>query len=354
MTDHDQSCIDEGPFDLCAASMRSGTPTGIGSLPHGDSAAAVAFELAAHPELPAMPTLPRRDASESMLAQAGWEVPGVRFGADGSLSVEVAALDPAAPTGDAHLLGEPFATWRAFFAALAATEPERTQPIKVQLTGPVTFGLTLVDAGAPPDVAFAVAARAVRDRSRALLDLAGASVPSAPVLVVLDEPALVGGLRPDLPLGPDAIIDLLSGTLAHLERRAATGVHCCGPADWRVVLASGPRVLSLPVGAGTADAASALVAFIESGGWIAWGAVPTSAPLGDHPSRYWKQLSNQWCDLVRAGCDPMALRAQTLLTPECGLALHDVDQAAHVLDLCRELSQRMHDQALGVRLSVGA
>ena len=335
-----------------ALPVRAGAPTSVGSLPHTDPAAAVAFELDLHPELPAMPTSPARSPFEAMITQAAWGVPGVAFDADGVLAVRVEALDPDAPTDDVDLDGDPFVTWRAFFDALAATG--RTEPVKVQTTGPVTLGLTLIDAGAPADLAFQVAATAVRDRSQALLGLAQRSVPDAPLLFMFDEPGLVGGLRPDVPLSPDATIDLLSSALAVVERHAITGIHCCGHADWRVVLTAGPRVVSAPVGAGIVDAAGSFAQFLDDGGWIAWGAVPTAAPLGERASRYWKLLSSQWCELVRAGCDPLLLRLQALITPECGLALHDVDQAEHVLGLCRDLSQRMHDQALGVRLSVGA
>ena len=60
----------------------------------------------------------------------------------------------------------------------------------------------------------------------------------------------MGGLRPELELSPDGVIDLLSGALAAVEGRALSGVHCCGPTDWRLVLQAGPDVVSLPVGAG--------------------------------------------------------------------------------------------------------
>jgi hypothetical protein len=330
--------------------LRAGVLTSIGSLPHDDVDEAIAFELGQHPKLPAMPTLPALRPLEGMVAQAGWGVDGVTVRSDGSLDVDAAQLDPVAPTSDPDLEGEPFASWRAFFDAVA----DRSGPIKLQLTGPVTFGLALLHAGAPAPLAFATAATAVADRTRALLALAERRAPEAARIIFFDEPGLVGGLRNEIPLSPDDQIDLLSGVMAVAEHRAIPGVHCCGPADWRVVLNAGPRILSLPVGAGAVRVAGSLAEFLDRGGWVAWGAVPTAAPIGERPSRYWKLLSSQWCDLVQGGCDPMRLRRQALITPECGLASHDVAQARHVLDLCRDVSQRLHDQALGVRLSVGA
>ena len=326
-------------------------PTSVGSLPHRSRDEAIAFVLERTPALPAAPTLPGVEPLEMMVPQALWGIAGVEVSPDGSFSVpDPAAVDPAAPLGDRELADAPFASWRAFLAAVAG----RSGPIKLQLTGPITAGLALVDAGVAAPTAFAVAGRAVADRSRDLLDLADRLAPGVARVVVFDEPGLVGGLRSDLPLPADQVVDVLSGALAAIEGRAVTGVHVCGPADWRLITQAGPRILSMPVGAEVTASAGALSAFLERGGWVAWGAVPTDGPLGETNARYWRQLSAQWCELVQNGCDPVLLRRQALVTPVCGLALHDVTQAEHVFALARELSEKIHDQVTGIRLSVGA
>ena len=328
-----------------------GAPTSVGSLPHRDRSQAIAFVLDRTPELPAAPTLPGLDPLEFMIPQALWGVAGVDLAEDGSFSVpDPDALDPRVPLGDRDLAGRPFTSWRAFLDAVAG----RSGPVKLQLTGPVTVGLALVDAGVPARVAFAVASSAVATRARDLVALADQRAPGVARLVVFDEPGLVGGLRADLPLPADEVVDVLSGALASIEGRAMTGVHVCGPADWRLIMQAGPGLLSMPVGAEVTGSAGALGSYLERGGWVAWGAVPTDGPLGEHNSRYWRQLSAQWCELVQNGCDPVLLRRQALVTPVCGLALHDEVQADHVFTLTRELAEKIHDQVMGIRLSVGA
>lgn len=328
-----------------------GAPTSVGSLPHTDRAAAIRFVLERTAELPAAPTLPRIDPLEMMIPQGLWGVEGVTVAPDGSFSIaDPAALDPSAPLGDRDLSGQPFATWRTFLDAVA----DRTDPIKLQLTGPITLGLALVDAGAPASIAFAVASGAVATRARDLVALADERAPGVPRVVVFDEPGLVGGLRTDLPLPADQVVDVLSGALAAIEGRALTGVHVCGAADWRLIMQAGPGLLSMPVGADVTGSAGALGSYLERGGWVAWGAVPTDGPMGESNSRYWRQLSAQWCELVQNGCDPVLLRRQALVTPVCGLALHDETQADHVFTLTRELAEKIHDQVTGIRLSVGA
>ena len=328
-----------------------GAPSSVGSLPHLDREDAISFVLARNPELPAAPTLPRLDPLEAMIPQGAWAVPGVRIDDDGTLSIpDPARLDPSASIGDPELTGRPFASWRRFLTRIAG----RRDPAKLQLTGPITLGLTLAQAGAPSPLAFEVAASAVSQRVEHLLDLSRRLAPGVPLVLVFDEPGLVGGLRPELSLDADRVIDVISGALAAAEGSAWTGIHCCGPTDWRLVLQAGPDLLSLPVGADATGSAGAIGAFLERGGWIAWGAVATNEPLGEQPSRSWRQLSGEWCELVQAGCDPVLLRRQSLVTPACGLALHDEAQTDHVFDLTRRLAERIHDQVMGIRLSVGA
>jgi methionine synthase II (cobalamin-independent) len=332
------------------AALRPGAVTSIGSLPHRDADAAAAFVLRHHPGLPAAPQLPRRSPAEGMIAQIARSIPGVAVRPDGSLLVDLDALDPAAPVVPS-LDGSSHAGLLAFLSAAAG----RTEPVKVQLTGPVTLGLALMEAGAEPAVAFEVAAAAVRAEGAAVMALCERRLPEAPVVAFLDEPGLVRVLDGGLPLTPDAAIDLLSSALAVLEERAVTGVHCCGPTDWRLASAAGATVLALPVEhESVLDAAGVLNSHLDRDGWIAWGVVPTHEPLGTDPDRLWRRLSAVWCELVQAGCDPVQLRTQALVSPACGLAGHGVSQAARALKLASTVAARVTDQAVAARLSAGA
>ena len=82
-----------------------------------------------------------------------------------------------------------------------------------------------------------------------------------------------------------------------------TGVHCCGEADWASVLAAGPAILSMPVSPGIVNVAGYLARFLDDGGWIMWGAVPTDSIVPTSAERPWRELSDVWCKLVNAGCD---------------------------------------------------
>ncbi len=328
-----------------------GLATSIGSLPHYDPSDAVDFVLRHQRQLPAAPSLPARSRAEGMIAQAAYGVAGVQLLDDGSLEVDLSALDPEAPVGDPGFTSDGFVGLRAFLTAVA----DRRGPIKISLTGPVTFGVALHAVGVPAELAFRVSGEAVARRARALVQHVSARVPQAQVVVFVDEPSLTGAMHPDFPIAPLDAIDLVSGTLAQLERLAITGLHCCGVADWRLLMQAGAQILSLPLDAGIEASAGAASGFLERGGWFAWGAVPTDQPIGPSVDRLWRQLSGVWCELVTSGgCDPVLLRTQAMITPACGLYRHGVPQAEQVLSFTNRLAERLHDQAIGVRLSVGA
>ena len=329
-----------------------GLATSIGSLPHDDPGEAVDFVLRNQPRLPAAPSLPGRSRREGMIAQAAQGVRGIAVGEDGSLEIDDAALDPEAPLDDDGFASDAFVGLRAFLTAVA----ERRGPIKVSVTGPVTFGVALAAAGVEPSLAFRVASAAVRQRARALIDYVGQRVPQAQVVAFLDEPTLGSAMLSEFPLDPLDAVDLASGALAVLEKGAITGLHCCSTTtDWRLLMQAGPQILSLPTDGGIEHAAGALATFLERGGWVAWGAVPTDRPIGTTVERMWRQLTLLWCDLVTSGgADPVLLRTQAMITPACGLVHHGVTQAEQVLWFTNRLAERLHDQAIGVRLNVGA
>jgi hypothetical protein len=326
-----------------------GLASAVGSLPHDDVDEAVAFALDRQPRLPAAPTLPKLSPIEGMIPQAAWGIAGVLVLPDGSLLVDEAAVDPEAPL-EPCLDAEPFASLRVFLAAIAG----RVLPFKIQLTGPVTLGLALHAVGVPADRAFAVAGRAVGTRIDEVLGAARRAAPGATPLVFLDEPGLTAALEPGFPLDVDDTLDLVSSALAAVEGGAVAGLHCCGRADWPVVLQAGPQMLSLPVDAGATDHPGSFADFLERGGWLAWGAVPTDRPLGETAELLWRRLVAEWDALAVGGCEAPRLVEQAVITPACGLVGLDVAQAAHVLDLTNHLAQRVEARALELGLTLGA
>lgn len=339
-----------GPGSPVGLDLPVGLATGIGHLPHCDPSDAVEFVLRHTPRLPFAPSLPARSLREAMVAQASTGIAGITVHGDGSLVIDEAAMDPEAPFSDPDFAGDAYVGLRAFLTAMA----DRDGPIKVSLTGPVTLGVALHAAGVEVDLAFTVAGAVVRRRARALVDHVMRRVPQAQLVVFVDEPAMARLTEPGFPIGPSEGVDLVSGTLAVIERDAITGLHCCEPADYRLLLGAGPRILSVPVDGGIERHAGIVGDHLDRGGWIAWGAVPTDGPVGPTVERSWRRLSGVWRDLSAEGCDPVLLRTQAIITPVCGLARHGVTQAEHVMELTNRLARRVGSESVRAGLATGA
>jgi hypothetical protein len=326
----------------------SGIATGIGGLPHRDAAEAAEFVLESM-ELPAIPSLPRRSPAEGWLAQAMVGMQGITVGQYGSLSVDPHQIDPLAPvvTDFSH---DAYVGMRTFLEAAKG----RTGWVKWQFVGPVTFGHALMRAGVPMSEAFEAAVRCVRDKVEHILAEVEHALPGCKQLVFIEESDFAELMNPGFPLAPDTAIDLVSGALAAIETSAVSGLHVCGLADIPSQLAAGPAVLSLPVRQEIAESAGYLVRFMERGGYIAWGVVPTSGPITTSAERPWRALSNLWCELVQRGADPAMLRQQSIITPECGLSSHTPAVAVAVHRAAAEVSRRVRDQANASRWALGA
>src|SRR5690606_16998895 len=128
------------------AALYAGMATACGSLPHLGPAEATHLVLEALGDCPAAPSLPNREPREGLLGQAAAGIAGVAVAPDGSLVVDDPdRLDTGASEAAHGLDPGAYGTTLAFLDAVAAA-PARPAAVKLQVTGPVTFGMGLVAA----------------------------------------------------------------------------------------------------------------------------------------------------------------------------------------------------------------
>lgn len=304
------------------ARFGDGATAGIGSLPHADVDAAAAFAIGEFTVATA-PTLPNRSFREGMIEQA--------------LSADFAVNEAA-----------------LVFFDLGQRVNLDGSPVKWQFVGPVTLGIELHRCGMSVEDAFAAAADHVRRGTEEFQAAVAAAFPASPQLMLLDEPGLVELMDADFPIAPDTAIDLMSSAMASVGRHAAVGIHCCGPTDLSAVLDAGPDVVSIEVSDHVLDYVGALNRFLDNGGHVAWGAVPTLGPIPPSVERPWRSLSDLWCALVQRGSDAVRLRRQSMVTPACGLAGHSVSVARRIARIAGEVGQRVNEQSTATRFALGA
>jgi len=328
-------------------------PTIIGSMPHTDPQAAC--EAISHylKDIPAWPQLPRRSFLENMYVQFSQGFPGVvveesRIYVDRSQDLDkpLEALYAAYLENniDKYPVSPDYAAGLHSFLALKNLSP---RAVKGQITGPVTWGLTVTDDSHRAIIYDDVLGDAVAKllRLKASWQERELSQISKNTIIFVDEPYMAAFGSVGVQLSKERIINLLEEVLGGISR--LKGVHCCGNTDWSVLLATSADILSTDT-YNYAQSLSLYPAevkkFLDRGGTIAWGIIPNDeqslakesvASLND-------RLEEAMAPFTRKGIGFKQLITQGLLTPSCGLGSIATEEAARrVLELLAELSIRI-------------
>ena len=151
--------------------------------------------------------------------------------------------------------------------------------LKCQVTGPVTFGMQVVDANKRPiyydsqlaDVLSKMIALKARWCEMEMRNRTGVKE----TLVVLNEPYLASLGSSVVPIDQDMVRTGWEDIAALVE--GGLGIHCCSNTDWEFVLDLMPSVVSIDAYTTAKEFllyTDSLVTYMEQGGVVAWGIVP--------------------------------------------------------------------------------
>ncbi len=331
--------------------------TGIGSLPHTDTAAALEAVFRDCPDLPYWPQLPKRSPAEGMNEQSLAGLPGLRT-EDGRLRVvqdeafwhEVDRLLAAWEAGDASVAALPPASAAAFEPFLDEVRRRGCPEAKGQVAGPITTGMAVLGEDGNPilyddllrDVLLKFLHLRVRWQAERIAE-AGAR----PVIFV-DEPFLASFGTPFFGWEKERVQETLAAVTAAAE---TPGSHCCSNTDWSIFLAGPVRVVSFDA---FAFADNFLVyrddlrAFLEAGGTVAWGIVPTDpeALAGTTVEALREQMIRHLEKVEALGFSRAEVLRQSLITPACGLGTRPPEAAKRAFRLTAELADRLRREFL--------
>ncbi len=339
------------------------TTTAIGSLPHHnvDAALAFSFEL----DIPFLPQIPIRNPWEYMIPQALDGMPGLQVDQDGTALLDYDVWLGRSRGFDGKLLDafshssqpdafdafEPSSStcssWQPF---LWEIEERGCTRAKIQIAGPLTaqWSLRLTD-GSPADSKPEVAAQIYRlVLARAIAMGRKVAACGAEPLIFLDEPALFG-LNSSNPKHIIGLQELKIVIQALAKEGFQVGLHCCSDTDWKTVLGLGLNFVSLDTSISLTSflsAREALAKFALEGGRLSLGVIPTqAAKLGASPQALPVGHLIDYVKEAFAAALPNTpelrtkLLAEALYTPACGLALHSVHASEEVLAALQEFKK---------------
>lgn len=346
-------------------------PALIGSLPMTDHGEATRLVLKYAPEIPLWVQLPAY-REEGMIPQFIEGLPGIVQRGD-KLRLDTSAPDfeneklqfyneyLGVTDGGIDLADSRFVlsdrTARGFFELIHQVDSlaEKPRAIKGQITGPVTMGTGLVTQEG----------RAVfydldlRDMVTKLLALKAKwqvrmlKKTGLPVILFFDEPALAGyGSSAFLSITKEDIAACFDEVIgAVLEEGGLPGVHVCANTDWSLILESRAHIVSFDAFSYTENFIlypKQIRAFMERGGILAWGIVPTSAEDLKRVSceSLIEKLADDFGKIKDIGIPLEQVFRQSLITPSCGTGSLRLEEALKVLELTKEISKRLRQNHL--------
>lgn len=329
--------------------FQSFSSTGIGSLPHTDAAEACRVILDSV-DIPFWPQLPHRSFHELMVPQYSEGFPFIKIEGE---DIYAGQPDEEALSGFYEAIadnaGFPISEeYAAGFYAFLKILDERNlkfNAIKGHITGPMTFALSLTDKEKRP-IFFD---EEMRELSLELLkgkvtwQMEMLKPYAEKVLMFIDEPILSAlGTSAYLGVSNDDTLRMLKEIVAHIRKCGGiAGIHCCGKADWPLVLSSGIDVFNYDA-YDFWDTLSIypeeIKAFINNNGFIACGIVPTTDAIREVDFQGLKErLEQGLISLENIGIPKDKLRNQILITPSCGTGSLDIENALKAFSLVKEL-----------------
>jgi len=332
--------------------------TGIGSFPHQDEKEVFRLILKNFPEIPFWPQLPKRSFLEGMVVQYSEGFPSLRWNErEQRVWVDTSqGFDKEFEKFYQRLEGgelEPFQITEDFAKGLRilkdlSSEDHRKEIkyIKGQITGPITFGLALTDQERKSifydptlrDILtkhLSLKARWMEKRFNELF-------PGTPTMIFFDEPSLSSFGSAFSSLNREDVVHSLNECFDAVK--GLKGIHCCGNTDWSVLLSTNLNILSFDA-YGYLETLSLypkeLKAFLERGGILAWGIVPTSEDvLKEEADSLVKRFKEGVGSLSEKGIDQTLLQ-RAIITPSCGTASLPIPLSERVCQLTAEVSKRL-------------
>ncbi|NPV58213.1 MAG: hypothetical protein HPY75_00955 [Actinobacteria bacterium] len=332
--------------------------TAIGSLPHTDAQKACEITLEHLRDAPAWPQLPHRDFRENMYAQYSEGLPGVVVDAEKrkvfcdtarDLLPAVEEVFRASLEGDLSrgAIGEQYAAGLHAFAEKVRREGRKYPLLKGQVTGPISFGLTVLDENNRPilyndDLAEAMV-RLLNLKARWMEAFLRGTGAAEEILIFFDEPYLVSVGSALVSVSPRQVVDSLR--LCGDGLTCLTGAHCCGNTDWPLLFQAGVQVVNFDAYGYMESMAlypEELTSFLEEGGVLAWGLAVNDPRIDSETVDSLARRFEEGVELLASrGVPGELLRERAMITPSCGLEGVTTAQAERAYEMVSMLAERL-------------
>lgn len=328
--------------------------TAMAVMPHTD--ADRALEAALSLDIPFWPQLPNLNYYEDMYVQAAEHFPGIlldterrtlAFSMDKFIEELEATMSQYENPATFDVSEEYSVVYHKFLDLDLSDRPA----IRGQLEGPISFGFNVKDQNDRPILfddtvrpfMFDFMARRINVQLSRLKQL------NDNAFMFIDEPGLQYLFSALSGYNDNKAKEDMELFFSLVDRPC--GVHLCGNPDWDLLLGMNMDVLSMDIYTNAevfASYAPSIIRFIERGGVIVWGIVPTGfeAFEKENVDTLMKQMESVWEVLRGRGVDIQHLLSRSMISPAtCCLVNPDKEKTvekafAGVLELSGRLQEK--------------
>jgi len=329
----------------------------IGTLPFKDPDRAVAVVTHYLKDIPVWPQLPRRAYVENMYAQFGEGFPGFVVEEGKTYVNRQQDLTGALERFYTDYLSNDFSNYgvsannAAGLHRFLGLENLLVRAVKGQVTGPVSWGMTVTDETGKAIIYDETLGDVVPKFLRLKASWMEQSLRklSKDTIVFLDEPYMTAFGSIAMQLSRQQVIALLAETFAGIS--GIKGVHCCGNTDWSILLSTPTDIVNYDA----YDYPGSLAIYpdevkklLARGGAVAWGIVPVADEniLKESVATLKDRLEEAIAPFTRKGIPFKQLLEQGLVTPACGLPSASEPAAERALELLAGLSRAIREKYL--------
>lgn len=338
---------------------RSLRVTGIGSVPFQNEDEACDLIIKYCPAVPYVPQLVKRDIKENMFLQFSENLPCVIEDYKKKQVFFDETKDRAKSLAEfydyvIHDCYEYFKIspeyLKGFYPMIKKCRDKNNPFIKVQVTGPITYLLSLTK----KDKQSMIFDNEITEAITTGLAMKGLWLTQEIIktgkipILFFDEPSLWGLGSAYLAISDEKVISLIGNLIDFIKERNENlllGFHCCGNTNWKIMLESGADIVSFD-SYGFGDKLilypEEIKNFLQRGRFLAFGIVPTSEyKEGTSEDELYSKFISILEEFEKKGISKDLLFKNIIFTPACGMGPMSQPDARRVLELTGSLAKRI-------------
>lgn len=237
---------------------------------------------------------------------------------------------------------------------LQKTPPEELKLVRIAIPGPISWALTSTDEKGVPalynetmlDILVKTLAMKAKWQERKVKE----ALPGVQTMVELGEPALLvhtsavgSGVREDIIKAINEVLEAVEGL---------TEIHCCANIDWSILMDTNVESINFDAyeyADRVALYSEDLSRFLERGGMLSWGIVPTSNDkIVNESVEGLQQRLEKGIDLMVAkGINREKLLERSWVTPSCATSNMSIELAERAFAFTSEISRSLRAKYFG-------